>query len=167
MRLLLCAAVLLLCFSTQVLAEDAGLYDGIFTGIATGDRGTSALLTLNLTQNGSAVKGIATILPGIKVDTGGLICPGLVDVPAGTVPVKGNVSTRNPRVLIAASAIQTQGMSIVADVLAEISTDGNSMRIQIRLKTPWPCRNPTIRADLTRMRGGSTQTQVSTSNRMR
>lgn len=154
--LLLCAVVILLSCSTQVLARDAGLYDGNFTGIATGDRGTSAPLTLNLTRNNSAVTGFATILPGIKVDTGGLICPGLVAVPAGSVPIKGNISSRDPRVLIATFVIQTQGMSIVADVLAEMSPDGTSMRIQIKLKTPWPCRNPTIRADLTRMQSGST-----------
>lgn len=50
---------------------------------------------------------------------------------------------------------ETEGMRIVADVLAEISDDGSSIKIQIKLKIPWPCLNPTVRADLTRMPSGS------------
>jgi len=121
-RLYLYAAVCLLSISVaEFSCSDAGLFQGNFTGIATGDEKTGAPLTLNLTQNGSRVSGSATILAGIKVNTGGLICPGTVDVPSGTLSIAGSISNRNPRQIAAKSALNASGMKITADMLADIS----------------------------------------------
>lgn len=144
------AACLLTICSAQVASSDAGLFQGNFTGVASGDGETSAPITLNLTQNGSWVAGSVTILPGISINTGGLICPGTVAVPSGTMGINGSVSNRNPRQLIAKSSLTASGMKIAAEMSAEISRDGNTMKVQINLNMPWPCRDPTIRANLAR-----------------
>jgi hypothetical protein len=144
------AACLLTICSAQVASNDAGLFQGNFTGMATGDVETSAPLTLNLTQNGSWVAGSVTILPGISINTGGLICPGTVAVPSGTMGINGSISNKNPHQLAAKSVLIASGMKITADMLADISKDGNTMKAQINLNMPWPCRDPTIRADLVR-----------------
>ena len=150
-RLYLYAAACLLSISVaEVSCSDAGLFQGNFTGIATGDGVTSAPLTLNLTQNGSRVSGSATILAGIKVNTGGLVCPGTVDVPSGTMGIAGSISNRNPRQLAAKSALNASGMKITADMLADISREGDIMTAQIKLNLPWPCRSPTVKANLAR-----------------
>ena len=87
-RLFLPLAACLLSISVaEVSCTDADLFQGNFAGIATGDGKTSAPLTLNLTQNGSWVSGSITILPGISINTGGLICPGTVAVPSGKMGI--------------------------------------------------------------------------------
>jgi len=150
-RLYLYVAVCLLSISVaEVSSNEAGLFQGNFTGIAIGDEKTSAPLTLNLTQNGSRVSGSATILAGIKVNTGGLVCPGTVDVPSGTMGIAGSISNRNPRQLVAKSALNASGMKIAADMLADISREGDIMTAQIKLNLPWPCRSPTVKANLAR-----------------
>jgi len=103
-----------------------------------------------LIQNGSRVSGSATILAGIKVNTGGLICPGTVDVPSGTMGKASSISNRNHRQIVAKSALTASGMKITADMRADISRDGNAMMAQIKLDLPWPCRNPKIKANLAR-----------------
>lgn len=148
--LVIAAAVFLSCCSAQVATED--MYGGIFTGFARGDRGSSALLTLNLTQNGTAVTGYATVLPGLVIDTGGFFCPGAVSVPEGTVAVEGVTSSSNPRQLKATTSFSTGRMNITADIQAELAIDGSNMNVKMKLKIPWPCRSPIVTANLNRAR---------------
>jgi hypothetical protein len=117
-------------------------------GTAIGDKDTSAPLTLNLTQEGSLVTGAATVGDGLKVDTGGFVCPGLV--PSGTINVSGNVSSSDPRHLEAKSGLSALGLTITAEVPADLPQDGKTMNIQLRENIPWPCHSTTIRAILTR-----------------
>jgi hypothetical protein len=44
-------------------------------------------------------------------------------------------------------------MKITADMLADISQDGNTIKAKIKLNIPWPCRSPTITANLARSNG--------------
>jgi hypothetical protein len=83
--------LVLLCGAVD--STTGSLYQGTFTGTATGDSGSSAQLTLNLLQNGAEVSGTATIGEGLMVDTGGAVCPGVVSVPSGTIDVQGSVSS--------------------------------------------------------------------------
>lgn len=132
-------------------ASDSGLYQGNFTGTAIGDRDTSAPLTLNMTQNGSVVTGVAAVGEGIKVDTGGFICPGLVAVPAVKLGFSGNVSQEDPRHMEAGSGLTVSGLTITADVLTDLSLDNKTMALQLKLNIPQPCRSTILTANLTRV----------------
>ncbi len=146
------AAMLLTATAACAPFADASeaLFQGKFTGMAFSDRDTSAPLTLNLTQIGNAVNGTATIGNGLTVDTGGFICPGVVNVPSGRIDVSGSVSETDPRHLDATSSLSTSGITITAQVVSELSQDGNTMDISLDLKIPWPCKSSTIKAKLTR-----------------
>ena len=144
------AACLLIICGARAASSDAGLFQGNFTGIAAGDGDRSAPIMLNLTQSGSWVVGSVTIHPGINIHTGGLICPGTVAVSSGKMGINGSISNKNPRQLAAKSVFTASGMKIVADMLAEISRDGSTMKAQIKLNVPWPCRSPAITANLAR-----------------
>ena len=54
---------------------------------------------------------------------------------------------------IAKSVFTASGMKITADMLADISQDGNAMKAKIKLNIPWPCRSLTITANLARSNG--------------
>jgi hypothetical protein len=137
------------CFS-QADAAGAALYQGTFTGKVIGDRDTSAPLTLELTQNGDAVTGTATIGGGVGIDTGGFICPGFVAVPSGMIGVNGTVSSNDPRHLEAKSGLSASGLTITVNVLADVFSDGSTMNVQLDLNIPWPCQSTTLKATLTR-----------------
>jgi hypothetical protein len=140
--------LVLLCGAVD--STTGSLYQGTFTGTATGDSGSSAQLTLNLLQNGAEVSGTATIGEGLMVDTGGAVCPGVVSVPSGTIDVQGSVSSQNPTHLEAKSSITAMGLTITGDVGADLSQDGKNMDITIKLNVPWPCHGTTIKANLSR-----------------
>jgi hypothetical protein len=131
-------------------AQSAGPFQGTFKGTAIGDRGSSAPLALSLIQNGSIVTGTATVGDGLKVDTGGFVCPGLVAVPSGTLGVGGIVSSQNPNQLDAKSSLSVSGFTITAEVLADLSADHNKMKVQIDLNIPWPRHGTTIKGTLSR-----------------
>jgi len=148
----LLAALICLTLTCFFQADAAGnaLYQGTFTGKVIGDRDTSAPLTLELMQDGDAVTGSATIGDGVGIDTGGFICPGFVAVPSGTIGVNGTVSSQDPRHLEAKSSLSASGLTITADVLADVSSDGSTMNVQLDLNIPWPCQSTTLKATLTR-----------------
>ena len=131
-------------------ASSGGPFQGTFKGTAIGDQGSSAPLALSLLQNGSIVTGTAAVGDGIEVDTGGFVCPGLVAVPSGTIGVNGIVSGQDPRHLEAQSSLSASGLTITAEVLAELSADYNTMNVQLKLNIPWPCHGTTIKGTLTR-----------------
>ena len=137
-------------FGTQA-ASGSGLFQGNFTGTATGDLDTSAPLALNMTQDGSMVNGVAIVGDGIKVDTGGFICPGLVAVPAVKLNFKGNVSAQNPRHMEARSGLTVSGLTITADVQTELSQDNSTIKLELKLNIPRPCRSTTLNATLRRI----------------
>ena len=145
--------ILVLCLITiqgAYAAPSGGPFQGTFKGTAIGDQGSSAPLALSLLQNGSIVTGTATVGDGIEVDTGGFVCPGMVAVPSGTIGVNGIVSGQDPRHLEAQSSLSASGLTITAEVLAELSADYNTMNVQLKLNIPWPCHGTTIKGTLTR-----------------
>jgi hypothetical protein len=128
----------------------SGSFQGIFVGTAFSDRDSSARLTLNLTQKGNAVDGTAKLGVGLAVDTGGLLCPGVVAIPSGMIDVKGTISPSNPSHLEARSNLSALDLVITALMIADLSKDGNIMNVQIKLNIPWPCKSATIKAILAR-----------------
>jgi hypothetical protein len=149
-RLIFVALLCLILNQGANASPSAGPFQGTFKGTAIGDQGSSAPLALSLLQNGSIVTGIAAVGDGIEVDTGGFVCPGLVSVPSGTIGVNGIVSGQDPRHLEAQSSLSASGLTIIAEVLADLSADHNTMNIQLKLNIPWPCHGTTIKGTLTR-----------------
>ena len=149
-RLILIAVLCLIVNQGAYAASSAGPFQGTFKGTAIGDQGSSAPLALSLLQNGSIVTGTAAVGDGIEVDTGGFVCPGLVAVPSGTIGVNGIVSGQDPRHLEAQSSLSASGLTITAEVVAELSADYNTMNVQLKLNIPWPCHGTTIKGTLTR-----------------
>jgi len=131
-------------------SNTGSLYQGTFTGTATGDSGSSAQLTLNLLQNGTEVSGTATIGEGLMVDTGGFVCLGVVSIPSGTIDVQGSVFSQDLRHLEATSSVTAKGLTITGSVTADMSQDGRNMDIALNLNIPWPCHGTTIKANLSR-----------------
>jgi hypothetical protein len=142
-------SILALC-SAGAASASSNPFQGTFSGTAIGDSDSSAQLTLNLAQNGTSVAGTATIGNGLKVDTGGFICPGLVPVPTGTIPVTGSASAEDPTHLEAKSSLSGSGLTITGGVTADLSKDGKTMDIELNLEVPWPCHGTIIKAKLAR-----------------
>jgi len=151
---LVAIGIVAICIAQAASASNASAspnpFQGTFTGTAVGDDDSSATLALNLMQNGTNLVGTATIGEGLKVETGGLICPGLVPVPAGAIPVKGSVSVMNPNHLVASSSLVASGLTITGRVVADLSKDGRTMDLDLDLEIPWPCHGTKIKAKVTR-----------------
>jgi hypothetical protein len=151
-RIILALALGMMAASCANAAPQGGLFEGKFSGIIKGDAESSSELVLDLHQTGLSVNGTATMGSGLKADASGFfICPGVVEVPQGTVDVSGTVSESNPAHLEARSGLSAMGLSIGVDVLAEISADGKTINLQMLLKLPWPCHSPAFQGALTRL----------------
>jgi hypothetical protein len=138
--------------SSAHAAPYEGLFEGKFGGKVLGGADSSTELVLNLAQEGLSVNGTAALGSGLKADAGGFfICPGVVEVPSGIISVSGTVSEANPAHLEARSGLSAMGQSIEVDVLADMSADGGTMNLQMKLKLPWPCSSPAFQAILTRL----------------
>jgi hypothetical protein len=150
-RIILALAVGVIVALGAHAAPQEGLFAGKFSGNILGDAESSSELVLNLSQAGVSVNGTAGLGSGLKADASGFfICPGVVEVPSGTIGVSGTVSEDNPAHLEAKSGLSAMGLSIIVDVLADISADGRTINLQMMLKLPWPCHSPTFQGILTR-----------------
>lgn len=125
-------------------------FEGNFEGIVNGDEGSSALLTVDLTQDGSDVSGTATLGEGLLVNVGAGLCPGVQIVPAATLDLDAQTSAGNPRHLEKSTSLVVSGFNIGVNVAADVSEDGEELSVLLNLITPFPCRNPELRAVLTR-----------------
>jgi len=125
-------------------------FEGVFKGTAAGDDGSSASLTLDLTQRGQEVSGLATLGEGLRVNVGGGFCPGVQSVPPASVEVSGQTSPNNPRRIESSATMTVSGFNIVVSVVADVSADGEDLTALITLQVPFPCRSPQLPARLTR-----------------
>lgn len=151
-RIILALAIGVLAASCAHAAPQEGPFEGKFSGTIKGGAQSSTELVLNLAQAGLSVNGTASLGSGLKADAGGFfICPGAVEVPSGTIGVSGTVSEANPAHLVARSGLSAMGLSIGVDVLADVSADGRTMNLQMKLNLPWPCSSPAFQATLTKL----------------
>lgn len=125
-------------------------FEGTFEGIVIGDEGSSASLTVDLTQEGADVSGTATLGEGLLVNVGAGLCPGVQIVPAATLDLNGQTSASNPRHLEKSTSLVVSGFNIGVNIAADVSADGEELSILLNLITPFPCRNPELRAVLVR-----------------
>ncbi len=122
-------------------------FTGTFEGTVYGDFGSSAPLTLELTQRGNVVEGTAVIGEGLEVNAGG-VC-GTAVVPATSASAEGTTSRRQPRHLTADIPFAVSGMNITARITGDLSTNGEELDVTVKVDTPFLCgRDPIISGTL-------------------
>ena len=123
-------------------------FTGTFEGTVYGDFGSSAPLTLELTQQGNKVEGTAVIEPGLEVNAGGFC--GTAVVPATTASAAGTINQRHPHRLSANIPFAVGGMTITAQITGDLSTDGEELDVNVKIDTPFLCgHDPEITGTLT------------------
>ena len=126
----------------------AAAFNGRFAGTLTSDDGSTAPVSLDLTQTGSTVAGDIAIGDGLTIDGGNC---GAQAIPAGTRSVSGQVDPSNPNHIEVSAGYEVQGFTITAELSADLAADGNSLNGQINLSLPFLCgRNPVITGSLAR-----------------
>ena len=126
----------------------AGSFNGDFAGTLTSDDGSTAPVSLNLIQTGNTVAGDISIGDGLTIDGGNC---GAQAIPAGSRSVSGQTDPSNPNHIEVSAGYEVQGFTITAELIADLSPDGNSLNGQIGLSLPFLCgRNPTITGSLAR-----------------
>ena len=123
-------------------------FNGRFAGTLTSDDGSTAPVSLDLTQTGSTVAGDIAIGDGLTIDGGNC---GAQAIPAGARSVSGQTDPSNPNHIEVSAGYEVQGFTITAALLADLSPDGNNLNGQINLSLPFLCgRNPVITGALVR-----------------
>ena len=123
-------------------------YTGSFAGTLISDDGSTAPVSLNLTQSGTTVTGDITIGDGLTIDGGNC---GAQAIPAGSRSVSGQVDPSNPNHIEVSAGYEVQGFTITANLRGDLAADGNSLTGQIDLSLPFLCgRNPVISGSLAR-----------------
>jgi hypothetical protein len=124
-------------------------FTGTFEGVVYGDYGSSAPLTLELTQRGTVVTGTAVIGQGLRLNAGGFC--GAADVPAVSATADGNTNRRQPRQLSTTIPFEFSGMTITALAAGQLSADSEELDVSVKIDTPFPCgRDPIISGTLLR-----------------
>jgi hypothetical protein len=131
-----CAAVVAGAAPEVPFTEPAGPFEGTFEGTAYGARGTSAPLTLTLTQSGSEVSGTAALGEGLYVTTAG--CGG-APVPAGSVQGSGEAAPDQPHRVSIRSAVDLYGISMPYLITGDLAPDGQSITVTATLDVPAFC----------------------------
>jgi hypothetical protein len=146
------AAIAVAIGSTAVLAAGinptGGPYQGQFSGVVSGDRGSQAPISLDLTQTGAQLAGKVTIGEGLLVDGG--FC-GQVAVPATEQNVTGQTLAGHPDRLSTELAFNVSNVRIAVKLESRLSPDREKIEAQARIDLPWLCgRDPVISGVLQR-----------------
>lgn len=124
------------------------MFTGNFAGTLFGSAGSSAPITLEMTQTGNDVTGIMSIGPGLVVEGGNC---GSQEVPPGTQSANGRVDPSNPNHLDASAVFQVQGLTISIMLVADMSADGQTMTTQALIDLPFICGpDPVLNGTFTR-----------------
>jgi hypothetical protein len=157
-RLVLAALVVLAILWTAVLGVYAapevvstggvGPYEGTFRGVASGDKGSSAPLSLELTHRGNQVKGNAFLGEGLHVSAG--FC-GSVNLPAAAQRIEGQTAFLNSKRLVADPTFDAGGFDLTIDFESNVSADGEAISAKAKVDLPWFCgRDPVLTSTLFR-----------------
>jgi hypothetical protein len=123
-------------------------FQGTFAGTLNGDNGSSAPVTLELSQSGNTVTGNLTLGEGLIIDGGNC---GAQAAPAGSRSATGEVDPANPNHLGAVANFDVQGLTVGVNLSADLSPDGNTLTTQIGLDLPFICgRDPALSGALVR-----------------
>jgi hypothetical protein len=129
-------------------AGGVGPYEGTFHGVAYGDKGSSAPLSLELTHRGSQVKGNVYLGEGLHMSAG--FC-GSVNLPAAGERIEGETAFWNPKRLLADPTFDTGGFDVTIDFESNVSADGQIITAKAKVDLPWFCgRDPMLTSTLYR-----------------
>lgn len=133
-------AILALTLSVAAAPSDKknnpGPFEGTFQGTVYGDKGSKALLTLNLNHRGELVSGTASLGKGLYIDGG--FC-GAGYMPASSQVASGKTSAKNPRLLNATSIFKVAGVNVKLFLDGEVSPDGEEIEARAKIDLPWLC----------------------------
>ena len=130
------------------VAPSGGGFNGVFSGTLSGDNGSTAPATLNLTQTGQSVSGLLSIGEGLVIDGG--TC-GAQAVPALEQNAAGTVDPANPNHLQTTGSIPVAGFTIGVTLTADLAADGQTLSARADLALPFLCgRNPAISGSFAR-----------------
>jgi hypothetical protein len=128
--------------------KGVGPYEGTFHGVAYGDKGSSAPLSLELTHRGSQVRGNVYLGEGLHVSAG--FC-GSVNLPAAGQRIEGETAFWNPKRLVADPTFDAGGFDLTIDFESNVSADGEVITAEARVDLPWFCgRDPVLTSSLHR-----------------
>jgi len=123
-------------------------FNGSFAGTLSTDNGSSAPVSLALTQTGTTVSGDISIGDGLTIDGGNC---GVQAIPAGGRAITGQTDPSNPSHIEASAGYDVQGITITAKLTADLSADGNAIAGRIDLDLPFFCgSDPVINGALVR-----------------
>ena len=123
-------------------------FNGTFAGTFTSDDGSSAPLSVVLSQNGTAVAGDIAIGQGLTIDGGNC---GVQAIPSGTRAISGQADPANPNHIEATTAFDAQGLTVTVQFVADVSADGNTLTSAVRILLPFLCgREPVLSGTLAR-----------------
>ncbi len=122
--------------------QAAGGFNGRFAGTLTGQNGSSAPATLELTQSGDQVSAQLSVEDGLTLDIGAC---GTQAVPSGTQAAAGRVDPANPSRIQTASSFEAGGFTIGVTLIADLAADGQAVSASATLDLPFICgADPTI-----------------------
>lgn len=125
---------------------------GTYEGTISGDGDSTALLRLELVQQGTAVVGTATIGEGLQINAGGFC--GTFPVPALRLQADEQLDSPDSRRFSATTDIAVEGFEIPVFLEATLSEDGQTITAAATLETPALCANdPTVSGTLARVGG--------------
>jgi hypothetical protein len=126
-----------------------GPFAGTFTGNISGDGDSQAPLRLELSQQGLAVAGTATLGEGLRINAGGFC--GRFPVPTASFTASETLPSADARQLEASTTVDVEGFEIPLTLKATLAPDGRTMDVEATLFTPALCsNNPTVGGTLTR-----------------
>jgi hypothetical protein len=136
-------------YEEDVFSDDPRPFNGVFSGIAFGDRGTQAPLSLDLSQQGPDVAATATLGEGLYVAT--RFCGGAT-VPAGTVDGTGHVDLDAPGRVWTSASFDVQGFPVRMAIQGDLSEDGQALAAEATLDLPSFCgTDPVLTGTLLRV----------------
>jgi hypothetical protein len=113
-----------------------GRYQGNFSGIAYGDKGSRAPLALALTHRGSQVEGNVSIGEGLHVDAG--LC-GSFDLPTIDASIEGETLDGDSRRLEASPTFDAGAFELTVQFESEVSASGRVIVTRAKVDLPWFC----------------------------
>ena len=155
-RIIIAVAFALVLFTTvsaSVLAapkklatKNVDLFDGTFSGVIYGDKGSQAPLTLKMVQDGDEVYGTLLLGRGLYINGGR--CGGGY-IPASSQHAAGKIDKSDPNALEAITSIKISGFKVNIELEGLLSKDGENLEAEATVNLPWLCgRDPIVDAFL-------------------
>lgn len=133
----------------ETASKIVGPYEGTFQGVAYGESGSRASLTLELTHRGDDVVGKMSLGEGLHIDGG--MC-GEFDLPATVQYIEGQTSSGDPERLVASPSFKVSGFEVEVVFESKVLRNGDIIFARAEADLPWFCgSDPSLLAVLYRL----------------